>query len=45
LYTKFIEKVANLTEFKSIPRNEEEQRKQDDLTISILEDLLKEDSE
>ncbi len=45
LYAKFIEKVANLTEFKSIPSNEEEQQKQDDLTISILEDLLKEDSE
>lgn len=45
LYAKFIEKVSNLTEFKSIPRNEEEQQKQDDLTISILDDLLKEDSE
>jgi len=43
LYAKFIEKVANLTEFKSIPRNEEEQQKQDDLTISILDDLLNED--
>lgn len=45
LYSKFIEKVANLSEFSSIPKNVEEQKKQDDLTISILEDLLKEDSE
>jgi len=45
LYSKFIQKVANLTEFLSIPSNKEEQKKQDDLTISILEDLLKEDLE
>ncbi|WP_411029344.1 AAA family ATPase [Spongiimicrobium sp. 3-5] len=45
LYAKFIEKTATLSEFKSIPRTKEEKQKQDDLTISILEDLLKEDSE
>ncbi|MBX9886994.1 MAG: AAA family ATPase [Flavobacteriaceae bacterium] len=45
LYSKFIEKVANLAEFLSIPKNTEEQKKQDDLTISILDDLLKEESE
>lgn len=45
LYAKFLERTANLSEFKSIPQTKEEQQKQDDLTISILEDLLKEDSE
>lgn len=45
LYAKFIDRIANLSEFKSIPKTKEEQQKQDDLTISILEDLLKEDSE
>lgn len=45
LYTKFIEKTANLAEFKSIPKTKEEQKRQDDLTVSILEDLLKEDTE
>lgn len=45
LYAKFIEKTATLSEFNSIPKTKEEQQKQDDLTISILEDLLKEDSE
>ncbi len=45
LYAKFIARIANLSEFKSIPNTKKEQQKQDDLTISILEDLLKEDSE
>ena len=45
LYAKFIEKTANLAEFKSIPQTKEEQKRQDDLTVSILEDLLKEDKE
>ncbi len=45
LYAKFIARIANLSEFKSIPNTKEERQKQDDLTISILEDLLKEDSE
>ncbi|KGL61244.1 AAA family ATPase [Polaribacter sp. Hel1_33_49] len=45
LYAKFIERTANLSEFKSIPKTKEAQQKQDDLTVSILEDLLKEDSE
>ncbi|WP_282069923.1 AAA family ATPase [Olleya namhaensis] len=43
LYSKFIEMTATLSEFETIPTTKEEQQKQDDLTISILEDLLKED--
>ncbi|SHM51973.1 AAA family ATPase [Flavobacterium saccharophilum] len=45
LYSKFIEKVANLAEFSSIPKNLNEQKRQDELTISILQDLLKDESE
>lgn len=45
LYNLFIEKLSVLEEFKNIPKNEDERKKQDEIALTILEDLLKEEKE
>lgn len=42
LYNLFLEKISELKEFQNIPKTDIEKKKQDELALSILEDLLKE---
>ncbi len=42
LYNLFLERTANRPELKEVPKNNEERLKQDELALSILEELLKE---
>lgn len=45
LYNLFIEKVSTLKEFKTLPTNEEERKRQDKIALSILEELLNDSEE
>lgn len=45
LYSKFIEATNELDEFKSTPKNNAERKRQDELAVSILEGILKEEEE
>lgn len=45
LYNLFINKISEIKEFQIIPKNETERQKQDELALSVLEKLLKEEKE
>lgn len=42
LYNLFIERTANRPELREVPKNNDQRLKQDELALSILEELLKE---